>query len=298
MIAEDDGAGALLRKFIYGPGIDEPLMLEDVRTGQVYCYHFDALGSITEISDSTGKVIEKYEYSVYGRPIVWDAADQILTDSALGNPYLFTGRRYDPKIELFYYRARYYSPALGRFLQTDAVGYLDSMNLYSYVTNNPVNFIDPLGLSKWSWKAFGRGVLKGLVGVAIGVGIVLLLPEVVIGSTVFVVVAGGLAIVGAAGLGLSTGAVITGQTITGRELSGEERSELAGGVLVGWATLFGALGMQYARASQVGRTSGDFTSDLSKSRALTRSGHRYAANKQLHDAMRNDPKLRGRIAQK
>ena len=66
--------------------------------------------------------------------------------SDLGNLYQFTGRRYDPKSELYYYRARYYNAEIGRFLQPDPIGYIDGMNMYAYVGNNPLTWIDPSGL--------------------------------------------------------------------------------------------------------------------------------------------------------
>jgi len=140
VIAEYDGNNNLLRKYIYGPGIDQPVcMIEVADSNAVYYYHFDALGSVVALSDSSGDTVQTYEYSVFGQVAVEDINHP--------NPYMFAGRRFDIEIGLYYNRARYYNPFTGRFLQTDPIGYGAGMNLYAYCGNNPLVFIDPSGLS-------------------------------------------------------------------------------------------------------------------------------------------------------
>ena len=99
-----------------------------------YYYHFDGLGNVVGLSDVAGDIVESYDYD-YG---------QSNKTSEFGNPYLFTGRRLDEERGLYYYRARYYSSSLGRFLQPDPIGYDDGMNIYRYCKNNPINWADPL----------------------------------------------------------------------------------------------------------------------------------------------------------
>jgi len=101
----------------------------------------DGLGSVVALSDSSGNIVEAYSYDVFGAVKVhtgagangiWLTSDDDFNTpedkSDYGNPYRFTGRRYDEESGLYYYRARMYAPAIGRFMQTDPIGYADSMN--------------------------------------------------------------------------------------------------------------------------------------------------------------------------
>ena len=153
VIAEYSLVGTTLtlqKRFICGPGIDEPICMIVYAAGSEsgrYFYHFDGQGNVIALSNSSGNVVEEYEYDVYGLVSV-QSLGQTWDRSQYGNPYLFTGRRWDSTTELYYYRMRDYSPDAGRFLQPDPLGYFDGMNLYAYCGNNPLNWIEPWGLCK------------------------------------------------------------------------------------------------------------------------------------------------------
>jgi RHS repeat-associated protein len=125
----------MIFKYIHGPGIDEVISM--TKGGASYYYHYDGLGSVTSLTDSTGATSEAYSYDTFGQPSA---------TSTIGNRYMFTGREYDSETGLYYYRARQYDARMGRFLQRDPVGYAAGVNLYGYCYNNPVIFTDPLGL--------------------------------------------------------------------------------------------------------------------------------------------------------
>jgi RHS repeat-associated protein len=138
-IAEYDVSNNLRRKYIYGPCVDEPICMTEA-TGSyagTYYYHFDALGSVVALTNSSGNTVEVYEYSVFGQVGASDANHP--------NRFMFTGREFDKETGLYYYRARYYNPQIGRFLQTDPLGYGAGMNLYRYCANSPIGLRDPFG---------------------------------------------------------------------------------------------------------------------------------------------------------
>ena len=100
---------------------------------------------MTEAVESS-LTVESYSYDPYGKVTIKDLYGAVLPTSAIGNPYLFTGRELDQETGNYYYRARHYHPGIGRFLQRDPVGYSADNNLYRYVNNSPVNWADPFGL--------------------------------------------------------------------------------------------------------------------------------------------------------
>ncbi len=117
-----------------GEFIDEPLAVDD---GAAVSYlHADMLGSVVRISSTGGAVSLTRQYDAWGN-----------LEEGAGEPgYAFTGREWDPESGLYYYRARYYDPRIGRFVSEDPVGFRAGPNFYTYVSSNPVNLADPSGL--------------------------------------------------------------------------------------------------------------------------------------------------------
>jgi len=111
------------------------------------------LDSVVALSNVNSQMVERYSYDVFGKPAIRDADGSTRSTSAFGNRFMFTGREYDSEVGLYYYRARFYKPNIGRFLQTDPIRYAAGLNLYTYCGNNPIKFIDPMGLDVWVGKS-------------------------------------------------------------------------------------------------------------------------------------------------
>jgi len=90
-------------------------------------------------------VKERYEYDPFGNLTILNETGEAIEKSSIGNPITYTGQRYDADTGLYYYKNRYYSPKMGRFLTKDPLGMIDVPNLYAYVVNDPINYIDPMG---------------------------------------------------------------------------------------------------------------------------------------------------------
>ena len=165
-IEEQSSTGVTQATYVFGNYLDELLTMDRIGESGPFYYHQNTLWSTFALSDSTGKGVEGYSYDAYGYQtvilpgldgILWTSDDVILpgAKSSYGNPFLFTGQRYDPETGLYYYRACNYDTFKARFLQRDPLGYESGYNLYEYVDSNPTNRLDPAGTEVTSSKKEG-----------------------------------------------------------------------------------------------------------------------------------------------
>ena len=138
LVAEYDYGGAVTERYVHGPGADEPWLWYHgaaVDHSSLRLPFADQQGSIVANSTYLGVIININRYDEYGIPAATNTGR-----------FQYTGQTWLGELGMYYYKARIYSPTLGRFLQADPVGYAGGINLYAYVGSDPVNRTDPSGL--------------------------------------------------------------------------------------------------------------------------------------------------------
>jgi RHS repeat-associated protein len=112
-----------------------------------WCFHRNQQYSIIALTNGSGTITERYAYSAYGTPTMIDASGNARTSSADNNRYTYTGREWDSSLSLYYYRARMFDSAVGRFCSNDPIGFAGGLFcLYSYVGGRSLVRWDPSGL--------------------------------------------------------------------------------------------------------------------------------------------------------
>jgi RHS repeat-associated protein len=162
---DESEAHQTIAGYVWGDALDEIIRME--RGGNTYYYIQDAMLSVSDLMDTSGNVVEHYQYQVFGKP---------LATSSVGNPWLYTGLAYDFETGLQYNRFRYYASSLGRFISPDPINVIGGLNLYSYALNAPTYLSDPEGcmvfapivISIGIWILVGIMTLNLIVGYPTG----------------------------------------------------------------------------------------------------------------------------------
>jgi RHS repeat-associated protein len=126
-------------------------LIEEFSSSFNYFYHPDGLGSTIALSNNKGEQETGYTYDPWGN-VLSSGSDDI----GEKNKFRFTSEAQDPETQLYYFRARYYDPSIGHFISRDPLSIADQP--YSYAFNNPLLFVDPLGLFSWP-ESFGQAEL-------------------------------------------------------------------------------------------------------------------------------------------
>jgi len=169
--ADLDGSNAVIARYLHGARIDELLARSRATDGRSW-YLTDHLGTVRDIVNAAGAAAAHVEYGVFG---------QVLSANSPGvaDRFLFTGRELDGETGLYFYRARYYAPTLGRFISVDPISFSSGdLNLYRYANNSPLLFADPTGTMTFEYS-FAQTIIKvawgGITAAALDIACHLLL---------------------------------------------------------------------------------------------------------------------------
>lgn len=135
VIGETDARDKMLSRNIRGLGL---IARKDTKGNTAYFLH-NAHGDVANLVSEAGEILNSYTYDAFG--------NTLSKEEKVSNRFLYAGEQYDDITDQYYLRARYYSPSIGRFTQEDTFRG-DGLNLYAYVANNPIMYIDPSGHTK------------------------------------------------------------------------------------------------------------------------------------------------------
>ncbi len=226
VILDLDGEGNVVTSYLNGPGVDNKIRQTDDENGNLY-YTTDHLGSTTALVDDSGTMVQGIGYDSFGNS----------TETSYTR-YTYTGREFDADTGLYFYRARWYDPQVGRFVSEDPIGFLgQDINFYAYVKNNPNRFRDPSGLFRCD-PIVGAIIGGGIGGLGGTIGGALLGPFVGAGI-------GALSFGGAGTVVAGPGGTIFGGAggAVGGAAAGEIVGPIAGGL--GGAGIGGYIGYKY-----------------------------------------------------
>ena len=153
-IVQADGSVQLTARYIYGGQGFGPAARDDLASGVVLYYMNNGHGDVTGIVDGVGNIVNEYRYDIWGNPLS--------VSELVNTPFRYSGEYWDDSTGLQYLRARWYDPSVGRFINEDTYeGQIDNpltLNLYTYVHNNPLIYTDPSGNKVW--LIHGTNIMK------------------------------------------------------------------------------------------------------------------------------------------